>query len=230
LLGCVGLLLYLYIPLFGSLGSASQSFGVLLWNEIKQQSLLLRNIPRWIPLVASLSSIAPLVCAGFHWPEVEGELSAIGHALTKVTFIAMNVLFLPVSLLLFFNWRFSTDPRAHDAPTSFLTFYYLGALSVGYYSGYILVVFGKRALTRAKLNPPPALRKAMLAFLVVLLLAAPAGLAYYAAGPILATNDGVLARFTAETIKALPSRPAVIWLTNTPTSKRECSRWTKSLT
>ncbi len=37
-----------------------------------------------------------------------------------------------------------------------LTFYYLIALSVGYYSGYFLLVFGKKAFNRSQPPPPPS--------------------------------------------------------------------------
>jgi len=208
--GSGGLLLYLLVPLLGSIGSQGQSFGGLLYQELRQSYLLLRMIPGWIALVASLSTIAPLLCAGFRWPEIEGELSAAGNFLTRFTFTAMNVLFLPVALLIFFNWRFSTNPEVHDAPTPFLTFYYLGALAVGYYAGYILIVFGKRSLQRAKFKTSPIVNRSVLGLLWILLFAAPIWLFYTNFGHLRFANNGLLSRFTAQTIAALPTQPSVI--------------------
>ncbi|HWD18630.1 MAG TPA: DUF2723 domain-containing protein [Verrucomicrobiae bacterium] len=206
--GLLGLLLYLLIPLRASL--ASQNFGLSLWQELKQESFLLRIVPGWIPLVASLSTIAPLLCAGFKWPEIEGELSAVGNAVTRLTFMAMNVLFLPVCLLMFFDWRFSTNPHVHDAPVPFLTFYYLAALAVGYYSGYILIVFGKRSLQRAKFKESPAVKKTVLAYLVILTVGAPALLLGSNWDRIRSSNNGILSHFTEETIAALPAQTTVV--------------------
>ncbi len=210
LLGLLGMSLYLLLPLLGSIGPQAQPFGATLLDELKQQSLLLRLVPGWIPLIACLSSIAPLLCAGFHWPEIEGELSAVGNALTRITFMAMNVLFLPVCLLIFYNWHISTNPAMHEAPSAFLPFYYLAALAAAYYTGYILVVFGKRPLLRAKFNTSRTFNRIMLACLAVLFFVAPLGLAWSNLPQIRSSNNGVLQRYAAETIAALPTRTAIV--------------------
>jgi tetratricopeptide (TPR) repeat protein len=208
--GTAGLLLYLLIPLLGALSADHQNFGELLLNELKQQSFILRRIPGWIAVVAGLSSVAPLICAGFRWPEIEGEISAAGNFLTRLTFTSMNVLFLPVALLIFFDWHFSTNPQVHEAPTPYLTFYYLAALSVGYYSGYILIVFGKRSLQRIKFKSSPLLNASAIAMVWILMIAAPAWLLWTNFGRLRFANNGVLPRFTDQTIAALPDRPAII--------------------
>ena len=207
--GAAGLLLYLLLPLAGSLPARGEPFWTLLLREWKQQSfLLLRVTPGWIALVAGLSSIAPLLCAAFRWPEVEGELSAAGHLISKFGQLSMNVLFLPVALLVFFDWRFSTNPKIHDAPTSFLTFYYLAALAAGYYAGYILVVFGK-ARPRYR-ESRSLLNYAAVALVWIFLIAAPGWLLYTGWGRITNANNGILQRFTAQTIAALPDRPSIV--------------------
>lgn len=209
-LGVVGMLLYLVLPIMGSHGPNAPAMGTLLVAELKQQSMMLRLVPGWIALVAALSTLAPLLCASFRWPEIEGELSAIGNALTQVTFMAMNVLFLPVALLVFLDVRMGTNPAMHGAPTAFLPFYYLGALAVGYYAGYILVVFGKTPLQRVKFKASRGVSRLVVALVWLLLVAAPIGALVPTIARIRASNNGVLQRFAAETIAALPASRAVV--------------------
>jgi hypothetical protein len=52
------------------------------------------------------------------------------------------VAFLALALVTFFDFKYSPSVRMREQPVSFLTFYYMGALCVGYFSGYMLLVFG----------------------------------------------------------------------------------------
>ena len=63
-------------------------------------------------------------------------------ALTSFMFHLIHAVFLVVCLWVAFDPPFS--PRHLGLGLPFLTFYYLGALSVGYYCGYFLLVFGRK--------------------------------------------------------------------------------------
>ncbi len=210
--GFLGLLLYLLVPAIGSLGGERANFLSLLHMELSVQSFSLRMVPRWIVAVAALPTLLPLFFAGIRWPSFEGELSAAGNILTRLMFRLLHVVFLVLALSMYFDFKYSPSLRLQEAPIGFLTFYYMGALCVGYYSGYILLVFGKSAaqawekrglLTRA-FNP------LVVGLLWLLAVAAPCRLFYENISHINAGKRNVLADYSRETIRDLPAKPVII--------------------
>ena len=143
--GLLGLLLYLLIPTIGSLGGDRANFLSLLHMELGAQSYGVRSVPRWVAMVAALPTLLPLIFAGIKWPSFEGEISAAGNMMTKFMFRLLHVVFLLLALVMFFELRYSPSLRLQEAPIGFLTVYYMGARCIGYFSGYILLVYGKTA-------------------------------------------------------------------------------------
>lgn len=212
-LGILGLSLYLLIPLLGSLSAARDSFTSLLHLELGAQSYALRAIPRWIALVAALPTVLPLLFAGINWPSFEGEISAAGNQITKLMFRLLHVVFLLLALSLFFDFSHSPSLPLKEIPNiGFLTFYYVGALCIGYYSGYILLVYGKPSSQAWERRG--ALAKAFSASIVgllwILAVAAPGYLFYENISHIRASHSDALANFSRETLQSLPSKPVVI--------------------
>ena len=210
--GCLGLLLYLLIPAIGSLGAGRANFWSLLHMELGVQSFSLRMVPRWIVAVAALPTLLPLFFAGIHWPSFEGELSAAGNSLTKLMFRLLHVVFLLLALIMFFDFKYSPGLRLQEVPIGFLTFYYMGALCVGYYSGYILLVFGKNSALAWE--RPGALTRAfnllIAGVLWLLAVAAPCWLFYGNIFRINAGRSNVLADYSREAIQDLPAKPVII--------------------
>jgi hypothetical protein len=87
----------------------------------------------------SLTSLLPVLFLSFRWKSSFGDRSQIGSTLASVMFHLIHAVFLAVCIWVAFDPPFSPATSWFGFP--FLTFYYLGALSVGYYGGYFLVVF-----------------------------------------------------------------------------------------
>ena len=210
--GFLGLLLYLLVPAIGSLGGARANFLSLLHMELGAQSFGLHMVPRWIVAVAALPTLLPLIFAGIRWPSFEGELSAAGNILTRLMFRLLHVVFLLLALSMYFDFKYSPSLRLQEAPIGFLTFYYMGALCVGYYSGYILLVFGKGAAQAWEKRSPltRAFNLLVLGLFWLLAVAAPCKLFYENISHINAGKNNVLEDYSREAIQDLPAKPVII--------------------
>jgi tetratricopeptide (TPR) repeat protein len=95
---------------------------------------------------------------------------------------------------------------------AYLSFYFLGALALGYFIGYCLLVFGVPEPQRHRRRQPPP-NRLLQAFAAVPALAA-LGVAVYLAwtnAPVVRLNNGQLLKtFTTRTVGSLPSEPAVV--------------------
>ncbi len=104
-------------------------------------------------LLLSPASLLPVLVMAIRWKSSFGDNSKIGLALTSFMFHAIHAILLFVCVWVAFDPPFS--PRHLDILRRyffppFLTFYYLGALSVGYFRGYFLLVFGKPVIERTR--------------------------------------------------------------------------------
>jgi tetratricopeptide (TPR) repeat protein len=211
-----GNLLYLLIPILGAggggHGSFANRFGHLLGRELGGQSYGLRMLPGWLALLAGVPSLLPLFFAGVKWPSFEGEISAIGNKLTRWMFIVLHIACLALALVTFFDFKYSPSVRMREQPVSFLTFYYLGALCVGYFSGYMLLVFGPTRLPAwERRHPFTKLFNALMVFVVwVLSFGAPALLVWQNFPHIRAGNSDALQEFADQTMDALPAKTAIV--------------------
>jgi tetratricopeptide (TPR) repeat protein len=145
--GALGLLFYALVPLLGA-GHHDGGFWEIFHEKLAEQHILLTRMPRYFAAIAAVPSLVPLIFAGIYWPSSEGELNPGARDLTSGLFRVLHIVFLAVGVLMFFDIAMGVSPRkmglgvVPGAP-SFLSFYYLAALSVGYFSGYVLLVFGK---------------------------------------------------------------------------------------
>lgn len=146
--GLAGLSLYLLLPLAWTVTDSSMvSFGQALKGQLRTQAnFLFRPDVRSRVLVVSLTSILPVLIMGIRWPSSFGDTSAAGALISNLMFRVVHVVLLGACLWTVFDQQFS--PRAlittkYAVPPTMLTFYYLTALSVGYLSGYVLLVFGE---------------------------------------------------------------------------------------
>lgn len=217
--GILGLSLYLLVPAIASLGPEHAKFWTMLHMELGAQSFGLRQVPRWVALVGALPTLLPLIFSGIRWPSFEGELSAAGNALTRFMFRLLHVVFLVLALVLFFDVKYSPSQRLQEVPVvGFLTFYYMGALCIGYFSGYMLLVFGKAPpQSWDRRNPATkAFNGAVVGAVWILAFGAPCALLWQNLPHITAGRNNALADYAHETIRDLPAKPAII-LADDPT-------------
>ncbi len=175
LCGLAGLSLYLLLPIVAiSTHATTQSFGALLHSILGGQKQILFAIPRWVPMLLSVGSLLPILLISIRWPSFQADLSATGSLITNLVFRLLHLVFFAFCLWICFDYQFS--PRLLEPRLAFLTFYYLGALSIGYFAGYMLVVFGKSPVN-AWDRPQgfaTVLNKILFALVWVALLAVPA--------------------------------------------------------
>ncbi len=212
-LGMLGLLLYLLLPalwVFKHEGDYSL-FQVLRANWAGQK-VFLANIPvlRSRVLLLSLTSILPIVLMGIRWPSKSGETSAAGANLTSLAFRVIHVFILAACLIVAFDPKFS--PRALGLGVPFLSFYYLGALAVGYYSGYTLLVFSDlpRKSWRQENVAWKVINPIMKAIVLIAMVAVPVALAYRNLPRVKAADGSLLKDFVERTVQRLPPAPAYL--------------------
>ncbi len=218
LFGLAGLLLYLVMPLVAS--SAADS-PYTFWQYLKATLLIQKQLifvfPKTTLLLMALYSIIPVFLFSIRWAASFGDPSKIGVIFTTLIFHLMHLIVLLACLWVSLDPAFSPRRLAatHDYAFikyfSFLTLYYLGALNIGYFSGYFLLAF--RALG-TRLRPATGFAKtterAAVVFVIVLFVTAPAALLYRNLPQIRITNGPVLKQLAAATADGLPKSGILI--------------------
>jgi tetratricopeptide (TPR) repeat protein len=213
LAGLAALSLYLLLPAILAATSDSEfTFFGLLKSYLGYQKSSLLGIPRYIILLSSFTSLLPVLFIGIRWPAQFGEISAIGNALTNLMTHVIHGVFLVACLYVAFDPAFS--PRnIGGGRFPLLPLYYLGALAIGYCSGYFLLVFGAKPKLQPWQRPSP-LRQGLGYLIVGLICAAlvgmPAGLAVRNFPTILANNGKAMSRLTKLTASSLPEQGALV--------------------
>ena len=178
--GLAGLCLILLMPLVINFSNfPGLTFGKVLHFVLSsEKNMLFRSVPRGLFFVLSLTSLLPMILIGIRWAAHFGDNSPLGIFLATSMFYVVHGAFLLACLWVALDAPFS--PREAGRGIPFLTFYYLGALSVGYFSGYFLLVFGTR-VARGRRRPHPFMRAvnvAVTAVVWLLVAAVPAALVY----------------------------------------------------
>jgi tetratricopeptide (TPR) repeat protein len=157
MLGCglVGTCLLLLPPLLNQLhGYSDFAFGPTLRLILSNIKLGLLHIPpekKWLLLFA-FSSVLPVFLMGIRWSSSFGDNSPMGVTLATFGFNFGHAFLLVYCLWVSLDPPFS--PRELAGIVPYLPLYYLGSLSIGYFSGYLLLVFG---IPRAKRRQRPPL-------------------------------------------------------------------------
>ena len=214
-LGVLGLLLYGLTPLLGAIHHDS-GFLNLLHQKLAEQYHLMTRMPRYFLLIAALPTLIPLLFAAINWPFPEGQFS-VTDSIARGLFRALHIAFLAVGVLMFFDLTLSPSPRARfglgevQGP-GFLTFYYLAALSVGYFSGYVLLVFDRDVVPRFQ-QPTELLRainKTVTGLLWAAAIGLPAILLFVNFRHIEDFNSRAVSDFGTEMANALPRKSAIV--------------------
>lgn len=218
LCGLGGLLFYLVLPIVGSLQDGhSMSFWQLLSYNLTSQKWLLMIFPRNTILLLSLTSILPLFLFSIKWSSQFGDPSRLGVIITTITFHLCHIVVLLACLWMALDPDFS--PRQVGLQLwaglgfgpAFLPLYFLAALNIGYYSGYLLLV-SRPSLDRFR--NPPAGAKAMqfitTGAMLLLLIAVPTALLHRNLPQIRLTNGPLLPEFTERLVENLPPNGVII--------------------
>ena len=206
-----GLSLYLVLPLATSVGpDAPAGFWTLLRMELGTQKNLLFQYPKGRALLLSLTSILPVFIMGIRWAASLGDANALSNRLTTVMFYVMHTVFLVACAAVAFNPVFS--PRALGYGLPFLPFYYLGALCVGYFSGYLLLIFGEES-PNAWERPKGIFKLAYLGIVALVLAASlgvPTALFLRNLASVQFENGHALRQFANHVAASVPAEKAII--------------------
>jgi tetratricopeptide (TPR) repeat protein len=144
LFGLAGLSLYLLLPAIQALdGQSQQSFFEVLRVNLGFQKNKLASFPRSSLnlLLIGLVSVGPVLFMAIKWPASFADISAAGTALTNLMMHVIHALFLVACVAVTFDPQFSARNLLPSMLYPMLLCYFLGALSIGYFSGYFLLVF-----------------------------------------------------------------------------------------
>ncbi|MEI6391109.1 MAG: tetratricopeptide repeat protein [Verrucomicrobiota bacterium] len=214
LCGVAALSLYLLLPLVQSLANhAAIAFWPALQTNLAGQKGVLAGLFRFGRhniLLLSLTSLVPILIISIRWASYFGDTSRLGAGLATLMFHAVHALFLVACIWIALDPPMSPRNKGFGIP--FLTFYYLGCLSIGYFSGYFLLLFG------GKIDPghrrPPHIRLIntfVTGGVWLLLLLSPAALIYRNLPQIRTTNGPMLSQYAALLAQGLPPRGAVLY-------------------
>ena len=219
-----GLSLYLLLPVVAVLSGSGENFLDVLMANLGLQKSFLGSLfsQRLMVLVMASTAIFPLLLVCIRWPANFGDTNAAASAITTALLRLVHFLFLVVCIYVAFDHVVSPRklvnlPQVTGIGAPFLTFYYLGALSIGYFLGYLLLLSGKEAVR--KWQKPSELGKALNRSLHIGLQVAAllviGVLAWRNVGTILANNKndvtGTYAKWLAD---SLPTGKAILFTDN----------------
>ena len=219
--GLAGMLFYLLLPL---LAITSHNAPLTFWQALKDnlavqgwmvKMFFVQPEVRKTVLLLSPASLLPVLVMAIRWGASFGDNSKIGLALASFLFNVIHAVLLFVCVWVAFDSPFS--PRHQGFGQPFLTFYYLGALSIGYYIGYFLLVFGKlpEGHSRDRSNwqrpvPFPSLNRVVIVGVWLFAAFAVTGLVYKNAPQIRDTNDDTFKKYAALMEENLPRAGGIL--------------------
>src|SRR5437899_4140367 len=223
--GTAGLTLYLLLPLLNALNDPSgftfeQVLRMLKWEIWNGQIKALLAFPTYLALIAGLTSLLPLLLIGIRWPSTFGETSPAGAVITTLLFRVVHAVLLVAGVWVAFDAPFG--PRMlvdkvlqqMDEPfagVSFLSFYYLGAVCLGYFVGYFLLIFRQEtAKTWQRISAGTRLlNRAVTVAIWITVIGLPVGLWSRNASVVRATDGSWLHEFARLMTRALPVSRAI---------------------
>jgi tetratricopeptide (TPR) repeat protein len=161
----------------------------------------------------SLTTLLPAILMAFRWTAAFGDRSKLGTDLTGLMIHAVYAVMLFICVWGMFDPPFSARHLGSGLP--FLTFCYLAALSVGYYSGYFLLIFKQPASRSSRRRTPPTqLPKVLnpLAVAVILIVTAlvATGLLCKNGPAIQSINSGILRKYAGLLAASLPHTGGIL--------------------
>jgi tetratricopeptide (TPR) repeat protein len=212
-LGCLlaGAALLLLTPLIASLSRQGHTD---FWPAMKFVLRVYKSGLTFLPvsrvLILSLTSLAPVLFMGICWGRSSGDHFSLARSCGIGLLHLAHACFLAVCLWTALDAPFS--PRRLGLEFPCLPLYFLGALSIGYFSGYFLLVFGIKP-PNATLRSPPFMRRVRAcvpAAIWLLLLVGPVLLVYKNLPAITLNRTSPLVEYATSIEKSLPPAGAVI--------------------
>jgi tetratricopeptide (TPR) repeat protein len=212
--GLLGMTFYFLLPLLTVIsGKTPLTFWEALKSNLIPQYQLLKYLfvcglhpQQHLEYIALfLAYLLPLFVMAIRWGSSFGDHSPIGMVITSLLFHLSCAAFLGFTIWMTFDPPFS--PRQLTLGAPLLTLYYLGALSIGYYTGYFLLVFGKEAVIRFQLpqsGPLKFLDSAVIVSLWLFAAATVTGLVYRNTPQIRDTNDDTFQKYASLVTMNLP--------------------------
>ncbi len=220
--GTLGLTLYLFLP---ALSALHESSGLGFWQALRlelvgeRESLL--RFPRVIVLLAGLTSLLPALLIAIRWPSIFGETSPMGAIITTALFRVVHLALLAAGIWTAFDGKISARSLVDSlllpytdeirSGMSFLPFYYLGALCLGYFVGYFLLLFGPATVKSWQRVPRNSrlVNRMMSGLIWLVMIGAPLGLLYKNLPAIRANDGSLLQEFVRSTTRGLPEQDAI---------------------
>ena len=202
--GVIGLSLYFLLPVLAAFSQADPTgFWATLKMNLGTEKSMVLLFPKKVFLLMSLTSLVPLLVLSFKWASYFGDTSRVGVLLSATLFHIAHAALLVVCLWVMLDPKFS--PRVSGFGQPFLNLYLLSALSVGYFSGYFLLVF-RPLLTRTgrTISGSHVWHQLGIGFIALLGLFATAALLVKNLPIIRESNRGALADYVKLTTAALP--------------------------
>ncbi|HXE42404.1 MAG TPA: hypothetical protein VN516_05205, partial [Candidatus Baltobacteraceae bacterium] len=215
LCGLVGMLFYFLLPI---IAVTSSDVPLTFWQTLKfnllPQYTVLKSYFGFILhpkqnaefLALILTYLLPLFVMALRWKPSFGDSSKLGSALTSIMFHLAHAAFLVLLVWAVFDPE-KFGPRHMAGGFPLLTFYFIGALSIGYYVGYFLLIFGEKEEAKRPVKISPLLvflnpLVVVAVWLFVIIIAT--GLIYRNAPQIKTTNGDTLWRYAAMLKDKLP--------------------------
>ena len=220
LCGLLGMTFFLLLPL---LIVISGKLPVTFWETLKislvPQYEVLKvfffyclHPPQYFEFLALLLAyLIPVFMMAIRWKASFGDHSQIGLVLTSFLFHLAHATLFVLCVWMAFDPPFSPRHIASGSPC--LTLYYLGALSIGYFSGYFLLIFGKDPSSRLPLPKPPVaqfLNPLVVVSVWVFAAAAVIGLIYRNTPQIRAANDDTFQKYASFVEENLPRSGGIL--------------------
>jgi tetratricopeptide (TPR) repeat protein len=220
LCGLLGMMFFLLLPLLAVIsGRVPMTFWETLKASLVPQYAVLKlyffcclHPSQYLVFLALLLAyLIPVFVMAIRWKASFGDHSPMGMALTSFLFHLVCAAFLALGIWMAFDPPFS--PRYLSLGTPLLTLYYLGALSIGYFSGYFLLIFGKAP--GGRLQPPRPepfqfLNPLVIVGFWVLVVATVTGLIYRNTPQIRNTNDDTFQKYTSFVEENLPRSGGIL--------------------
>jgi len=205
-----GLSLFLLLPLLASWPDNAQTdFWPAVLLVLRIYKKLLGTLPRGMILLLCLTSVVPALFVTLRWRSLVGGAGATGK-LANGMFHFIHGFLLAVCLCMALDLPLS--PRWLEVGFPCLPLYYLGGLSIGYFSGYLLLISGTKPRdARHRSRGLTALVNRILTATVRLtLVVMPALLLYKNLPHILWSRNGALESYAAQLERSLPPAGAVM--------------------
>jgi tetratricopeptide (TPR) repeat protein len=218
--GLLGLSLIFLLPVSAAIsGRLPMTFWEILktslapqYNVLKLYFFCILHPPQYLESLALLLAyLVPLFVMSIRWKAAFGDHSPIGMALTSFLFHVAHATFLGLIVWMAFDPPFS--PRHVGFGSSYLTLYFLGAICIGYFSGYFLLIFSKEPTGRFAVPLPPIasfLNPLVVVSVWVFAAAAITGLIYRNRPQIQAVNDDTFYKYASLAKENLPRTGAIL--------------------